>query len=345
MKKVIIMLAALLSVGACVFANGTSESSTKISTFKGKNVRVVIGSSSTGGDSYLIADITSRYLAKELDCNIKVDAVGAAAALDTITTTKPDGNTIMMFHDMTYLGVLFGSYDNEYSLENFIVGPEVVQNPTAGWASKANAPYENLAEVPAYLKANPDAIVRMACEAGGVSQIGFVAYYEWLKANYSDDISSRVVVVIGGSTADKCQMLWDDNCDIIFADYTSLLQYTQTTDPKIAMKFMGLLDNVDGVDVPSYTDLGIDFNGNEFRFSKDFLIYLPKDFPQSLIDELNIACKTISTNPDFKADLKKMYYRPAFKNSADAKTYIYNKRATMDILIKNAPSLDDLVQQ
>jgi len=344
MKRIMILLTAILTVGTAVFANGTSESGTETPTFKGKNVRVVIGSSSTGGDSYLVADTTSRYLAKELDCNIKVDAVGAAAALDTITTTKPDGNTIMMFHDMTYLGVLFGSYDKEYSLENFIVGPEVVQNPTAGWAARANAPYANLAEVPEYLKAHPKAVVRMACEAGGVSQIGFVAYYEWLKANYSDDIASRVVVVIGGSTADKCQMLWDDNCDIIFADYTSLLQYTQTTDPKIAMKFMGLLDNVDGVDVPSYADLGIDFNGNEFRFSKDFVIYLPKDFPQSLIDELNSACKIISTNQDFIADLKKMNYRVAFKDSTDAKTYIYNKRALMDTLIKNAPSLDDLVQ-
>ena len=152
MKKMIIMLAAILSIGTCVFANGTSEGEMETPTFNGKNVRVVIGSGSTSGDSYLIADLTGRYLSEELNCNIKVDAVGAAAALDTITTTKPDGNTIMIFHDMTYLSVLFGSYDEEYSLENFIVGPEVVQNPTPAWAAKKDAPYENLAEVPEYLK-------------------------------------------------------------------------------------------------------------------------------------------------------------------------------------------------
>ena len=50
--------------------------------FAGMNVRVVIGSTSTAGDSYLIAETVSRHLAKALGANMKVDAVGAAVALD-----------------------------------------------------------------------------------------------------------------------------------------------------------------------------------------------------------------------------------------------------------------------
>ena len=34
------------------------------SSLKGKRVRVVIGSTSTGGDSYMIADMVTRYLGK-----------------------------------------------------------------------------------------------------------------------------------------------------------------------------------------------------------------------------------------------------------------------------------------
>jgi tripartite-type tricarboxylate transporter receptor subunit TctC len=338
-------LAAMAAVSP-LFAAGEAETAAPANTFAGKNVRVVIGSTSTAGDSYLIAETVSRHLAKALGANLKVDAVGAAVALDAMQTSKPDGNTIMMFHDMTYLGVSFKAYDDTYKLENMVVGPRIAQNPVAAWATYLDAPYNNMVEVADYLKANSSAVVRFACEAGGVSHIGFISFYEWVKEKYGQDVASRVVVVIGGSTGDKIQKLIDRNADVIFADYTSLLDYTKTTDKKIAMKFTGLLDNVEGVSVPSYADLGITGkDGKPFRFSKDFLIYLPKNFPADLLAELDAGMATVSADPQFKADLGKMSYRPAYLNAADAKKFIYGKRDSLQSLIDAAPSLDDLVQQ
>ena len=85
-------------------SNASGESS-----LKGKRVRVVIGSTSTGGDSYMIADMVTRYLGEEMGFNGKVDAVGNAQALDAVSKADGDGTTIMMFHDMAYLSVLFGA--------------------------------------------------------------------------------------------------------------------------------------------------------------------------------------------------------------------------------------------
>ena len=178
MKKIVAIALSILLVGSLVFAAGSGETQGAAPTFKGSNVRVVIGSTATSGDSYLIAETVSRYLAKELGANLKVDAVGAAKALDAMQTSKPDGNTIMMFHDMTYLGISFGAYDKMYGLENMTVGPRIAQNPGSAWGASLNAPYKDLSEVPAYLQKNPKAIVRMACEAGGVSHIGFIVYWQ-----------------------------------------------------------------------------------------------------------------------------------------------------------------------
>lgn len=341
MKKVLLAVLSVLLVSTMLFAGGASEGAP---TFKGKNVRVVIGSTATAGDSYLIAETVSRYLGKELGANLKVDAVGAAKALDAMQTSRADGNTIMMFHDMTYLGISFGAYDEMYGLEHMTVGPRIAQNPGSAWGGRADAPYKDLAGVPAYLKANPNAIVRMACEAGGVSHVGFIVYWQWVKDVYGADIADRIKVVIGGSTGDKLQMLWDGNADIIFADYTSLLQYTQTDDPKLAMKFMGLLDNIEGVDATSYADQGITLDGKEFRFSKDFVIYLPKNFPAELIAELDGAMKRANVDGGMIADLGKMTYRPGtYLDSAETKDFIYAKRDSLQGLIDRAPSLDDLV--
>lgn len=207
MKKVLKMLMLMLSLVFMAVLTGCGKEEEATKTFKGKNVRVVIGSTSTSGDSYLIADTVSRHLSKALDANFKVDAVGAAEALAAMQDSKADGNTIMMFHDMTYLGVSFKSYDEIYKLENMEVGPRIAQNPGAAWAAGINAPYNDLTEIPEYLKANPNAICRMACEAGGVSHVGFIAFYDWVVKNYGQDVANRIVVVVGGSTADKCQLL------------------------------------------------------------------------------------------------------------------------------------------
>ena len=67
-------LAALAALSP-VFAAGEKEAATPANTFSGKNVRVVIGSTATAGDSYLIAETVSRHLAKALGANLKVDAV------------------------------------------------------------------------------------------------------------------------------------------------------------------------------------------------------------------------------------------------------------------------------
>ena len=147
------------------------------SSLKGQNVRVVIGSTSTSGDSYMIADLVTRYLSKEMGFNGKVDAIGNAAALDEMQNAKGDGKTVMMFHDMTFLSVLFGSVDEQYALENMTVGPRIGQNPGACFGAAAEKGWNNLSDITKYLQDNPDATVSFNIESGATSHLAFVAYY------------------------------------------------------------------------------------------------------------------------------------------------------------------------
>ncbi len=342
MKKVLAWVAMVSLAASSLFANGQTEGA---ASFKGKNVRMLIGSTSTSGDSYLVAETVCRTLGKELGANIKCDAVGAGPAFNGLATAKGDGSTLMMFHDMTYLAVLFGAQPQDYALENLTVGPRGGINAVSCWATYKDAPFDDLVGAAEYLKNNPSANLRIACEAGGVSHIGYVVYWKWVKDTYGEDVVKRMHVVIGGSFDKKSQLLWDRNADIIFADYTSVNQYTKTDDKKIAMKVVALLDNLEGVDAPSYADLGITLDGQKWSFCKDFVIYGPKDLDPALLAELDAAMKRANANQEMRDALAKMSFGAGdYMDSATTKKYIYAKRDAIAPLLKSVPSMDELTK-
>lgn len=325
-------------------ASSSSANASGESSLKGKRVRVVIGSTSTSGDSYMIADMATRYLSKEMGFNGKVDSMSPAQALQEIQKAKDDGTTIMIFHDSAYLTAMFGAVDaTKYSLGNMTIGAEVGQNPGATWAAKASAPYDSLKDLADYLKSNTSEKVRFNIEAGGSSQLIFDAYYEWVQATYGKDVAGRIQVLIGGSTQDKCQHLWDGNCDVIFADYSSLKQYTEEgVDAKLKMKLLGLGDTIDGVSIKTMADQGITFTGEPFTFTKEFCMYFPKTIDPAVVKEYSDAMKKVSENPDFQNEMKEKTYKPVYMDAVTAQAHITEKKDTLKAIMETGPDLDKI---
>ena len=318
------------------------------SSLKGQNVRVVIGSTSTSGDSYMIADLVTRYLSKEMGFNGKVDAIGNAAALDEMQNAKGDGKTVMMFHDMTFLSVLFGSVDEQYSLENMTVGPRIGQNPGACFGAAAEKGWNNLSDVTKYLQDNPDATVSFNIESGATSHLAFVAYYLYIQDPYGDDVASRIKAIVGGTTAEKLQRLWDRNADVIYGDTSSFEQYTQDgVEDQLKMTMFGSCGEVKGLAIDSMAKDGVTFNGEPFEFAKDFCMYFPKDMDANVLAEYEAAMKKVTEDPEFVADMEKLYYNALTADEVGveaSKEFIYNKRDMCKDLIEKAPSLDTLTQ-
>ena len=318
------------------------------SSLKGQNVRVVIGSTSTSGDSYMIADLVTRYLSKEMGFNGKVDAIGNAAALDEMQNSKGDGKTVMMFHDMTFLSVLFGSVDEAYALENMTVGPRIGQNPGACFGAAAEDNWNNLSDVVKYLQDNPDATVSCNIESGATSHLAFVAWYLYVKETYGEEVSGRIKAIVGGTTAEKLQRLWDRNADIIYGDTSAFEQYTQDgVEDQLKMTMFGSCGEVEGLEIDSMAKDGVTFEGEPFEFAKDFCMYFPKDMDANVLAEYEAAMKAVTENPEFQADMAKLYYNAlsADEVGVDAsREFIYNKREMCTSLINQAPSLDELTQ-
>ncbi|WP_221563195.1 tripartite tricarboxylate transporter substrate-binding protein [Alkalihalobacillus sp. TS-13] len=345
MKKLftIFLVAVLaLSLAAC---SDTTAGSGEGSEVDVSRIRLVIGSTSTGGDTYQNADTISRYLEDPLGTNIKVDAVGAVRAFQELGKAKNDGSTVMFFHDMAYLGVEYGSIQENNKLENWTIGPVVSTNPGNAFLAKGDAPYDTMAESAEWLKNNPDETITVAIESGGVSEITFDGYYLWVKEKYGTEVSDRIKAYVTGSQEDKNQALWDGNADIINGSIGGNNEYTKDgVEDDIKMKFLGITagKRVEGYDIPTFAEQGITVNGKEFVFDKEFFFLMPKDVEEDFASKLDKAVAEVEENPDYAKDLGKNAYITNYVPAEEAKDYLREKRATFQNIIKNAPELDKI---
>lgn len=356
MKKLTMFLMVVLLGVLLVACSSDSEEASGNATEKGggegtsvdlDRIRVLIGSTSTGGDTYQIADAVSRYTEKVLDTNMKVDAVGALRAFDELGKAKDDGSTILFFHDMAYLGVEYGSFDKENELENWTIGPVVAANPGNAFLTKADAPYDTMAESAEWLVDNPDETVTVAIESGGVSEVVFDGYFLWVKEEFGTEVSDRIHVYVTGSQQDKNQALWDGNADIIHGSIGANEQYTKDgVEDKIKMKFLGITagERVEGFDVSTFAEQGITVNGEEFVFDKEFFFLLPKNVDENFETALENALAEVVENPDYEKDLNTNTYIVDYKPSDEAEKYLMEKRDKLRYIIENAPKLDEITK-
>ena len=187
----------------------------------------------------------------------------------------------------------------------------------------------------------------MNIEAGASSHLSFVVFYMWAQDAYGEEVASRIKAIVGGTTDEKKQRLWDGNADIIYGDYSSFVEFTKDgVDAQLAMKMMDSSGTVAGVDnLNSMADDGITFNGEPFDFNKDFAMYFPKDMDGGILNEITAAMIKVCQNPDFQKEMAALKYNtisPEDTESAASQKFIMDKRETSKAIVEAAPSLDSL---
>lgn len=348
MKKTVKRMAALAMAGLMAFsAAGCSKSSDN--SIEGQRVRFIIGAGSTSGDTYLAANVAVNYLNNKLDLKGKIDPIGQANALQEITTAKfKDNNTMMIFHDNTWLSVVLGVYGEEYALENMIVGPRIAESKGSCFVVSKKAPYSTLTELADWMAENPNEIVKVACESGGSSHLAFIGVYHWLKEEFGEDVAGRLKVFVAGSTETKYQALWDGNCQMIFVDLSTAEQYTkEEVEDQIAVKVAGLLtgERIEGKDYPTFAEQGIKMGDEPFDFTKEYSIFFTKDTPEEIINQVSQAMEEIGKDENYIKELRDQGYEVNVISAEENKAHMYEKREVFKKVLKDAPSLDTLTAQ
>lgn len=313
------------------------------------NVRVVIGSTSTGGDTYQNSSIVVDRLAEKLDINMKVDAVGAMPAFRALERSS-NGSTLMIFHDMAYLGHLYSinGYDNIF--EKYKIGPTVAINPGNAYLVPKDSPYQTVDEI--IDAAGNGEEISVAIQPGGVSEIGFSALKNAVKIEYPG-MEDNIVAVNTGSQADKNQLLFNDYADVINGSVQANEQYTRLPeDDQKAMRFVWLTArnetikqaNEEGLGETSREELleyvtpnvsvmmGEDKN---FTFDKEFFFIYNKDMSPEIVSCIDNALEEIYAQGEIQEQQKDLFFIPNFLPSSEAKTHLKEKMTQYETIIEN----------
>lgn len=306
---------------------------------KTPNIRVVIGSTSTGGDTYQIASIMSKKLGEVMGKNVKVDAVGFTNSLDTIGKSK-DGSSVMLFHDQTYLGYLYEQPGYKDIFAEFKIGPTLAINPGNGFSVAKKSKFNTAQDV--IDAAGNGEKVRVSIQPGGASEIAFSALKNAVRIQYPGK-EENIVAVNTGSQADKNQQLFDGLADVIHVSIQSNEQFNHLpeTDQK-AMKFIWLTSSKAALD--SLPDKGfgatpkadlmkyaepnstVTLDGtNNFVFDKDFFLMFNKEMAPELVKLYDDAVAEAFKDQAFIDELETAFFSANPKSSDESFKYLKQK--------------------
>jgi tripartite-type tricarboxylate transporter receptor subunit TctC len=312
---------------------------------KTPNIRVVIGSTSTGGDTYQVSSIISKKLGDILGKNAKVDAVGSSNGFDSIKRVK-DGSTIMIFHDMAYLGYLYGNPAYSNIFEDYKIGPVLAVNPGNAFSVAKGSKYNNVEDV--IKSAGNGETVRVAIQPGGVSEIGYSAIKNAVKIQYPG-MEDNLVAVNTGSQSDKNQQLFDGQAEIINSSVQANEQFNHLpADDQKAMKFIWLTASKEVMEKTKDAGFGTTPKdelmryaspnvtvGDNFTFDKDFFVLYNKDMDPKLVELYDDAFSETFKDEALIEELRNAFFVPKHKVSSDAKSYLEKKSSTYDKIIKS----------
>ncbi|HSQ71541.1 MAG TPA: hypothetical protein VLM87_03900 [Rubrivivax sp.] len=335
MNRFAISLGTVAIAAACLLSPAAMAQSTVLPA----NLRIVIGSNATSGDTYQNSAIVAEALAKKLGINAKVDPVGPTAAFQAIARSS-DGSTIMLFHDQAYLGHLYKVRGYSDIFSNYRIGPTVAINPGDAFLVPASSPYKTIDDI--IKAAGEGKRVRVAIQPGGVSEIGYSALKNAVKVRFPGK-EVNLVPVNTGSQADKNQALFDGQADLINGSVQANEQYTRLPagDQK-AMRFVWIparaatlqQANPEGMGQTSREQLlqfaapkaSVTMDGKtNWAFDKEFFFLYNKEMKPEVVAELDKALAEIYAEGKIQEQQKKSFFIPNFKPSTEAAAYLKQK--------------------
>jgi tripartite-type tricarboxylate transporter receptor subunit TctC len=257
----------------------------------GKEIRIIVVYKE-GGASHRSAMLLKKFIDKKKLLSEPVVVVampGANTVLgqEEVLKAKPDGHTILLHHNAMVNAAALGKYDFNY--DDFKQVAQVWKSPII-LAAKKDAPYDNFAELLAYIKEHPGEVKWAWSHLGGNTH--FNSYLIFDKAGIDPDKDIQPIVTSGG--AQSAQYLAGGMCDVALELPSSFAEYVKAGEFKV-------LGQSGATEQPMFgkTILPFKEQGADYAYELRMLLHAPKDTPDWIIDEWNKVLKEVVNDPEY----------------------------------------------
>lgn len=261
-----------------------------------------------GGDNDRNARIFAKYLEKELGKRviiINMAGAGSTIGMNNVRTAKPDGYRGIFYHSGGLIAKIIGMTDYTVT-EAFDIASIPVIDKSNAFVAGAKAPFNDVAELVAYAKANPDT-VSFGTEVGAFTHLHILVLADMSGAKFN--------VVDAGTASEKTTALLGGRLDVIGTQYGLVQQYIDGGD----FKCIGILadERLPGANAKTFKEAGYDI-----VFDKVFFIGFPKGTDPAILAKFNAASKRVSENPEYIAECRKNMTESSHYAPADAAKYL-----------------------
>lgn len=293
-------------MGACSeSAEGTEKDSGEKdkSSYPTKPIEIVVPAGA-GGDTDLNTRTMAKYLEKELGTTMiitNVNGAGGTTGTKKVLDSKPDGYTVLSYHNSTLISKILGLVDYTYS--DFDVAGMGVMDKGNAFVINNKSEFENLDDLIAFAKENPEKVT-VATEVGSFTHLQLLAFEEATGTKFN-------IVDVGGAS-DKITALLGGRIDIIPTQLGLVNSYVESGD----FRALGIMSDERlkaAPDVPTFKEQGVDIVMDKF-----FFWGFPKGTPEEIVDTFTKALEKVVANEEYQKEMEGYMVEPVYLNPAEA---------------------------
>lgn len=249
-----------------------------------------------GGGTDAAARIISAALQEKIGAPVVVVNVpsgGGTVAAEQVRLAKPDGQTLLYFHNGILTMYHTGGYEHS-PVDDFTTIETMQVGGSFAVTVPADSPYQSVADLIQATKDNPNQITM------GVQLRGGSHFTTGLLTMDSD---AKFRIVEAGSDADKLVALQGHQINAAIINTPGAMQYVESGDLRILATVAGFPErDPNAPDYPSLSELGY----KNAVFGTDFLILGPAGMDPGVVETINAAVSEVLNTPAVAEQLKNM---------------------------------------